>query len=153
MFGGGLSPWYNLGISSFVFWNFKRHKRNKLVFCVFLNLDSCDLKVNFFETQKIEIWYFGVTPKLYFILSLEILLSKGCLQDKVLLWGKSCNTTQILVYFKGESGFFVLIFVHHPVGVEPKFGLLSKVFNVFGSKVNISGTCYFKVAMIGICQE
>jgi hypothetical protein len=52
---------------------------------VFLNLDSCDLQVNFFETQKIEIQYFGATPKLYFILSLERLLSKGCLQDKVLL--------------------------------------------------------------------
>jgi hypothetical protein len=61
--------------------------------------------------------------------------------------------TQILVYFKGESGFFVLIFVHHLVAIEPKLGLLSKVFIVIGSKANISGTCYFKVVMIGVCQN
>jgi hypothetical protein len=27
------------------------------------------------------------------------------------------------------------------------------VFIVIGSKANISGTCYFKVVMIGVCQN
>jgi hypothetical protein len=133
VFGGGLSPWCSFGISSSVFWNFKTHKRNKLVFCVFLNLDSCDLQMIFLKHKRLK--------SNVLVLHLTYILSyywkdcykKGCLQNKVLLWGKSCNTTQILVYFKGESGFFVLIFVHHFVGVEPEFGFLPKVFNVFGS--------------------
>jgi hypothetical protein len=58
-----------------------------------------------------------------------------------------------LVYFKGESGIFVLIFVHHLVAIEPNLGLLPKVFNVIWSKANISGICYFKVVMIGVCEE
>jgi hypothetical protein len=152
--GGELSPWCSFGISSFVFWNFKTHKRNKLVFCVFLNLDSCDLQVILFLKHK-RLKSNVLVPHLNYILShhWKDCCKKGCLQNKVLLWGKSCSTTQILVYFIGESGFFVLIFVHHLVAIEPKLGLLPKVFKVIGSKANISGTCYFKVAIIGVCQK
>jgi hypothetical protein len=60
-------------LSFFMFWNFKAHKRNRLVFYVFLNMDSCSLQVNFLGTKKMWSSWWCYT-RFFFIFTLEKLL-------------------------------------------------------------------------------
>jgi hypothetical protein len=75
-----LSPWHGSRISFLMFWYSNPQRRNKWLFRVCLNLNSYDLSMSSFKTQKI-IWFNGVIVR--FVVILQNVARKRCYSGNI----------------------------------------------------------------------